>query len=82
MMGASDGWIVPATIHPACFALGSITRKRIAGKAGLAIRKYLKTTILFDHDVVDGGPAARFTARLMELSRKGAGCDCCRFVDH
>jgi len=73
MMGAVDGWIVPTTIHPVCFALGSITRKNAAGKAGPAIREYLKMTILFDHDVVDGAPAARFTARLVELLEDGYG---------
>lgn len=73
MMGAVDGWIVPTTIHPVCFALGSITRKGGAGKARPAIREYLKMTILFDHDVVDGAPAARFTARLVELFEDGYG---------
>ncbi len=73
MMGAADGWIVPTTIHPVCFALGSITRKGGAGKARPAIREYLKMTILFDHDVVDGAPAARFTARLVELLENGYG---------
>jgi pyruvate/2-oxoglutarate dehydrogenase complex dihydrolipoamide acyltransferase (E2) component len=73
MMGGVDGWIVPTTIHPVCFALGSITRKNAAGKAGPAIREYLKMTILFDHDVVDGAPAARFTARLVELLEDGYG---------
>ena len=73
MMGAADGWIVPTTIHPVCFALGSITRKGGAGKARPASREYLKMTILFDHDVVDGAPAARFTARLVELLENGYG---------
>lgn len=73
MMGAADGWIVPTTIHPVCFALGSITRKGGAMKARPAIREYLKMTILFDHDVVDGGPATRFTARLVELLEDGYG---------
>ncbi len=49
MMGAADGWIVPTTIHPVCFALGSITRKRIAGKAGLAIREYLKMMYFYEY---------------------------------
>ena len=73
MMGAADGWVVPTTIHPVCFALGSITRKGGEGKGKPAIREYLKMTILFDHDVVDGAPAARFTARLVELLEVGYG---------
>ncbi len=73
MMGAADGWIVPTTIHPVCFALGSITPKSGIAKGGPAVRDYLKMTILFDHDVVDGAPAARFTARLVELLEDGYG---------
>lgn len=73
MMGAADGWVVPTTIHPVCFALGSITRKGGEGKGKPAIREYLKMTILFDHDVVDGAPAARFTAKLVELLEDGYG---------
>ena len=61
------------TIHPVCFALGSITRKGGEGKGKPAIREYLKMTILFDHDVVDGAPAARFTAKLVELLEDGYG---------
>jgi len=29
--------------------------------------------VTFDHDIVDGGPAARFTQRLAELIQSGAG---------
>jgi hypothetical protein len=30
-------------------------------------------TVLFDHDIVDGAPAARFTRRLVELIESGYG---------
>jgi pyruvate/2-oxoglutarate dehydrogenase complex dihydrolipoamide acyltransferase (E2) component len=30
-------------------------------------REYLNLTISFDHDIVDGAPAARFTRELIEL---------------
>lgn len=35
------------------------------------IREHLCLTLSFDHDVVDGAPAARFTARLTELLESG-----------
>ncbi len=73
MMGAADGWIVPTTIHTVCFALGSITRKSGIAKGGPAVRDHLKMTILFDHNVVDGAPAARFSSRLVELIEGGYG---------
>jgi pyruvate/2-oxoglutarate dehydrogenase complex dihydrolipoamide acyltransferase (E2) component len=31
------------------------------------VRDYLQLTVSFDHDIVDGAPAARFTKRLVEL---------------
>ncbi|NTU81392.1 MAG: 2-oxo acid dehydrogenase subunit E2 [Chloroflexales bacterium] len=30
-------------------------------------------TVVFDHDVIDGAPAARFTRRLVELIESGYG---------
>jgi pyruvate/2-oxoglutarate dehydrogenase complex dihydrolipoamide acyltransferase (E2) component len=33
----------------------------------------LSLTVIFDHDVVDGAPAARFVKRLVELIEGGYG---------
>lgn len=33
----------------------------------IRIREYLNLTISFDHDIVDGAPAARFAKSLREL---------------
>jgi pyruvate/2-oxoglutarate dehydrogenase complex dihydrolipoamide acyltransferase (E2) component len=41
----------------------------------IRIREYLSVTISFDHDIVDGGPAARFAQRLKELVENGYGMD-------
>jgi pyruvate/2-oxoglutarate dehydrogenase complex dihydrolipoamide acyltransferase (E2) component len=38
-------------------------------------RDFLSLTIIFDHDVIDGAPAARFTRRLVELIEAGYGLD-------
>lgn len=35
----------------------------------------LSLTLLFDHDVVDGAPAARFARRLVALIESGYGLD-------
>ena len=71
MMGDMDGWIIPYSIHPACFALGSIVRKPGVINNTIDIREYLKMTILLDHDVIDGAPAARFVSRLTDLIEDG-----------
>lgn len=38
-------------------------------------REILNLTVVFDHDVVDGAPAARFVERLVDLIESGAGLD-------
>jgi pyruvate/2-oxoglutarate dehydrogenase complex dihydrolipoamide acyltransferase (E2) component len=46
-----------------------------AGEERIEARDFLSLTLTFDHDVVDGAPAARFTERLKELIETGAGLD-------
>jgi pyruvate/2-oxoglutarate dehydrogenase complex dihydrolipoamide acyltransferase (E2) component len=38
-------------------------------------RQALSLTIIFDHDVIDGAPATRFTRRLVELIESGYGLE-------
>ena len=38
-------------------------------------RQMLSLTIIFDHDIIDGAPAARFTRKLVELIEAGYGLD-------
>jgi len=39
----------------------------------IAIREYLCMTLSFDHSIIDGAPAERFTGRLKELIESGYG---------
>lgn len=71
MMGNVNGWLIPYSIHPVCFALGSIVKKPGVIKNSIAIREFLEMTILIDHDVIDGAPAARFVSRLTDLIKNG-----------
>lgn len=73
MMGKADGWFLPFSIHPVCFAVGSIVKKPGVLREKVVIREYVKMTILIDHDVIDGAPAARFASRLVELMETGYG---------
>jgi pyruvate/2-oxoglutarate dehydrogenase complex dihydrolipoamide acyltransferase (E2) component len=41
----------------------------LAGR--LTTREYLSLTISVNHDIIDGAPAARFGARLLELIESG-----------
>ena len=73
MYGTIAGWPepIPTSNHAVSFALGSITKKPRVFKSEIAVREILHVTILMDHDIVDGAPAARFTERLRQLVEKG-----------
>lgn len=70
-----SGWAVPISISPVLFALGGIAKKAAVVDESIVIREFLCVTIFLNHDVVDGGPAARFVARFAELVESGFGFD-------
>ncbi len=53
--------------------LGGIAEKPGVVDGNIAIREYLCMTLSFDHDSIDGAPAARFVQRLKELIEGGYG---------
>lgn len=67
MFGDGGGWGIPAPNHTLQVTLGGITQKPALIEGQIEMREYLNVTISFDHDIVDGAPAARFTQRLKEL---------------
>jgi pyruvate/2-oxoglutarate dehydrogenase complex dihydrolipoamide acyltransferase (E2) component len=68
------GWGIPiAPPTPFMLTVGGISEKPGVVDGQIAIRDYLSLTISFDHDIVDGAPAARFTKRLKELIESGYG---------
>lgn len=73
MFGNLYGWPISTTAHPLAFGVGSITKKPGVIEDKIEIREYLPLTVLFNHDVVDGAPAARFISRLGELIESGFG---------
>lgn len=73
--GGGNSWGIPVGIHPLIVALGGIARKPGVVGDKIEIREYLGMTILFDHDVTDGAPVARFLQRLRELIENGYGLD-------
>lgn len=69
--GRLPGWVIPRSMHNLCFALGSVIRKPWVVGDRMEIREILHMTVLFDHDVVDGAPAARFMAKLVDRLEEG-----------
>jgi pyruvate/2-oxoglutarate dehydrogenase complex dihydrolipoamide acyltransferase (E2) component len=53
--------------------VGGIGEKPGVVDGQIALREYLSLTLSFDHDLIDGAPAARFTGRLKDLIESGYG---------
>jgi hypothetical protein len=53
--------------------VGGIGEKPGVVDGQIVIRDCLSLTLSFDHDIIDGAPAARFTQRLKELIESGYG---------
>ncbi len=68
MKGKFPGGVIPMGASTAILVVvGGITKKPGVVNDEIAIREYLHLTITTDHDIVDGGPLARFVERLTEL---------------
>jgi len=73
MFGKGAGWGIPPATPTLMITLGGIGEKPGVVDGHIAMREYLSITISFDHDIIDGAPAARFTQRLKELIESGSG---------
>jgi pyruvate/2-oxoglutarate dehydrogenase complex dihydrolipoamide acyltransferase (E2) component len=73
MFGIGAGWGIPVPNHTLQVTLGGISKKPGVVEDRIEIREYLSVTVSFDHDIVDGAPAARFIQRFKELIESGYG---------
>lgn len=73
MFGNGGGWAIPFDYHTLDVAVGGIAEKPGVVDGNIAIREYLCVTLSFDHDIIDGAPAARFVSRFRELIASGYG---------
>ena len=67
MFGEGGGWGIPIPLHTLNLTLGGIATKPVVVDGQIVPREMLSVTLSFDHDVVDGAPAARFAERLRGL---------------
>ena len=72
MFGKGAGWGIPVA-NRTQITLGGIAEKPSVVDGTIAIRDYLCMTLSFDHTMIDGAPATRFTERLKELIESGYG---------
>lgn len=76
MKGYFPGWVIPlGGTASTLFVVGGITKKPGIIDNKISIREYIHLTITADHDIIDGGPLARFVERLNSLMEKSYGLD-------
>jgi len=56
-------------------ALGGIARRLVKQGDEIVEREFLQITAYLDHEIVDGGPATRVQARIVQLIESGHGLD-------
>ena len=72
MAGSGAGWGMPISSCTLTVTLGGIAIRPGFVDGRVEPREHLCVTLSFDHDVVDGVPAARFAARLRQIAEEAA----------
>jgi len=75
MFGGGGGWGIGIGSHTTGLTLGGISRRPVLVDGRIEPREILDMTLSFDHDIVDGAPAARFASRLRQLIESAEGLD-------
>jgi pyruvate/2-oxoglutarate dehydrogenase complex dihydrolipoamide acyltransferase (E2) component len=75
MFSREPVWFVPHGTATVLVAIGGIVERVIPVGNGFESREHLCLTVSFDHDIVDGAPAARFMKDFLEEVRSGALLD-------
>lgn len=71
MFGDGGGWGIGFSVHTLNIIVGGIVDRPGLVSGQVVPRRYLNLTLMFDHDLVDGAPAARFTAELRRILESG-----------
>lgn len=64
MAGKGAGWGIPVATHTFNVTIGGIVDRPVLSGGNLENREHICLTLSFDHDIVDGAPAARFIRHL------------------
>lgn len=75
MFGRGGGWAIGRPNHTLGLVIGGLEKRPAFIDGQLEEREYLCLTVQFDHDIIDGAPATRFTNRLKELVEEGYGLE-------
>ncbi len=72
MVGTGAGWGIPIATHTLNVAIGSIVDRVVEKENKFETRQHLCITFSFDHDIIDGAPAARFIKNLKRKVEEGS----------
>jgi len=75
MVARGGGWAITIAETPLSIAVGGIEPEVRVVDGQFCAREMLSITLGFDHDVIDGAPAARFAARLKALVESAHGLE-------
>lgn len=67
MFARGGGWGTGLQVHPLEVVVGGIAMMPALVAGDVTSREHIHLTLSFDHDIVDGAPAARFSSHLREL---------------
>jgi len=73
MFGSGHGWGLPVASHTLNITIGGIGNKVSLAEGKVENREYICITVSFDHDIIDGAPAARFIERFKNYVENGEG---------
>ena len=73
MFSTIPGYIIPFIGGPkaSSFAIGSTSKKAVVIGDQIKIRELINVTAIFNHDIIDGAPAARFINKLRKIVEDG-----------
>jgi pyruvate/2-oxoglutarate dehydrogenase complex dihydrolipoamide acyltransferase (E2) component len=71
MFGNDAIWFIPLSGATLTVTVGGIVKRAAGISMPFEMKEHLCLTLTFNHDIVDGAPAARFTKRFSELLRSG-----------
>jgi pyruvate/2-oxoglutarate dehydrogenase complex dihydrolipoamide acyltransferase (E2) component len=71
MFGSGALWFIPLSGATVVVTVGGIVERPAFIEGRLEEREFLCLTVSFNHDIVDGAPAARFVKRLEGLIKSG-----------
>jgi len=76
MFGKHAGWGIAFLMsHTLGLTVGGIGERPVVHEGAVVPRECLDLTLSFDHDIVDGAPAARFARTLVEIIESGSALD-------